>query len=113
MAKDMINILWTNADPVTSEMMVLMYAKASASKGWWKSVRVIIWGATAELTATDQHIQSLIKEAQEAGVQFSACEACADNLGVKDKLREMGVEVIYWGSPLTELIKNGEHLITI
>lgn len=113
MQDDMLNILWTNADPETSELMVFMYAKNSILKGWWKKVRVIIWGATARLAAKDQHIQSLIAESQEAGVVFSACEACADRLAVKDTLKDLGVEVIYWGAPLTELIKNNENLITV
>ncbi|MFV0350277.1 MAG: DsrE family protein [Halodesulfovibrio sp.] len=113
MDKDMLNILWTNADPLTSELMVLMYANASASRGWWKKVRVIIWGATAKLVAEDPHIQHLVQEARKNGVEFSACEACADRLGVKDSLKAQQIDIRFWGQPLTELIKNQEHLIAI
>lgn len=113
MDKDRLNILWTNSDPMTAEMMVLMYAKASAMRGWWKHVRVIIWGATAKLVAHDNHIQALIREAQKEGVEFSACEACATQLGVKQVLLDMGLEVILWGDPLTELLKNDERLLTV
>ncbi len=113
MKNDQLNILWTNADPITSESMVMMYAKHAIPKGWWKEVRVIIWGATAKLVAEDVHIQHLITEAREAGVTFSACEACAVNLGAKETLENLGVEVKFWGGPLTELIKGKEHLITV
>lgn len=54
-----------------------------------------------------------MEEAKRAGVKFSACIACARNLGVKEKLEELGIEVISWGPPLTEILKNGEKLITI
>lgn len=113
MNKNMLNILWTNADPVTAEMMVLMYAKASATRGWWERVRVIIWGATARLVAEDPKIRELVREAREEGVEFSACEACADKLGVRQELLDQGIEVILWGVPLTDLIRDGENLITV
>ncbi|WP_027179655.1 DsrE family protein [Maridesulfovibrio bastinii] len=113
MENDRLNILWTNADPVTSELMVLMYAKASAMRGWWKHVRVIIWGATAQLASSDENIRSLIAEAQNEGVEFSACEACADRLDVKQSLLDLGIEVIFWGDPLTKLIKSNEKLLTV
>ncbi|ACS81192.1 DsrE family protein [Maridesulfovibrio salexigens] len=108
-----LNLLWTNADPLTSELMVMMYAHNAIKKGWWKEIRVIVWGATAKLVAEDVHIQKLIADAQEDGVEFSACEACADQLGVKQQLEKLGIEIIFWGAPLTEIIKSEEHLITV
>ena len=106
-------ILWTNADVLTSEKMVMMYATNSLLKDWWGAVTVIIWGATAKLVAENALIQDKLKAAQAAGVQFSACKACSDQLGVTDKLEEMGVETKYWGQPLTEILKGDRKLITI
>lgn len=107
-----LSILWTNADPVSSELMVMMYAQNSIKKGWWSEVQVIIWGATAKLVAEDVHIQQLIADAREIGVKLSACEACAVELGVKSQLENLDLEVKFWGVALTELIKGNEHLIT-
>lgn len=106
-------ILWTNSDLHTSKLMVLMYAKNSLLKGWWEEVTVIIWGATAKIAAENEAIQEEIKLASHAGVKFSACQACAEQLGVSEKLKELGLEIKYWGAPLTELIKNNENLITV
>ena len=106
-------ILWTNADLLTSEKMVMMYATNSMLKYWWKEVTVIIWGATAKLVAENQMIQEKIKLASQVGVKFSACKACTDQLGVTDQLLGMGIEVIFWGSGLTEILKENEKLITI
>jgi len=113
MSKDKLHILWTNADPMTAEMMVLMYAKVAAMRGWWQQVQVIIWGATAELVARDEHIRALIREAQLEGVHFSACQACAENLGVKQALLDLDIEVIFWGEPLTQLLKQDAKLLTV
>jgi hypothetical protein len=111
--KNTLYILWTNADLLTSQHMVMMYAKNSIIRGWWEKVTVIIWGATAKLVAENAIIQEEIKINQNVGVKFSACVACARQLGVVSQLEALGVEVISWGPPLTELLKSNEKLITI
>ena len=80
----------------------------SLKKGWWENVTLIIWGATAKLSAENVEVQKKIKELLSAGVKISACKACADQLGVTEILKSLGIEVIYWGQPLTDLIKSGE-----
>jgi hypothetical protein len=37
-------LLWTNADPITSEKMVMMYGINSKLNYWWDEVTIIIWG---------------------------------------------------------------------
>ena len=111
--KSTLHILWTNADVHTAQFMVMMYAKNSMLRRWWDKVTVIIWGATAKLAAENATIQEEIKLAQLAGVQFSACVACANRLGVAAQLEALGIEVKPWGQPLTELLKNNERIITI
>ena len=54
-----------------------------------------------------------MKVAMNAGVKFTACVACARQLGVIDALEAQGVEVKGWGQPLTELLQNNEKLITV
>lgn len=97
----------------TSLRMVMMYATNSLLEHWWDDVTVIIWGATARLVAENAQIQESIKVAMNVGVKFSACIACARQLGVIEKLEALGIEVIPWGKPLTELLKNNEKLLTI
>ena len=54
-------ILWTNADVITSDKMVMMYATNSMLHHWWDEVTVIIWGATAQLVAENAMMQEKIK----------------------------------------------------
>ncbi len=111
--QSMLNILWTNDNLITSEKMVFMYGVNSKRNGWWDEVRIIVWGATVQLVSENKMIQSLVEEAQLEGVQITACKACADQLGVTDVLEELGLEIKYWGKPLTEILQSGEQLITI
>jgi hypothetical protein len=41
------------------------------------------------------------------------CKACADQLGVTDALKNLGIEVKYWGEPLTELLKGNEKILFV
>ncbi len=47
------------------------------------------------------------------GVKFSACKACARQLGVISELEKLGVEVKYWGEPLTQILKSSKKLLTV
>lgn len=108
-----LNILWTNDNLITSEKMVFMYGINAKKNQWWDEVTLILWGATVKLASENLMIQKLIREAQDAGVHVSACKGCADQLGVAATLEDLNIEVIYWGEPLTEILKTDEKLITI
>jgi hypothetical protein len=111
--EDHLYILWTNADVITSEKMVFMYARNSILHQWWSEVTVIIWGATAKLVAETEAVQNEIAILKNVGVQVSACIACAEQLGVKEQLQNLGIEVKPWGEPLTEILKENRKLITV
>lgn len=106
-------ILWTNADPIVSEKMVMMYGINSKINHWWNDVTIIIWGPTATLVVENELIQEKVKQALHVGIKVSACKACADQLGVSEELVKLGVEVKYWGQHLTEILKENEKLLTI
>ena len=108
-----LHILWTNADPVTAHNMVMMYATNSMLNGWWDEVTVIIWGAAAGYVAEDSKIQERMLIARQAGVKFSACLSCANNLGVAKKLEALVIEVIRWGEKLSLLMQNDGHVLSI
>jgi len=108
-----LNILWTTADKLTALNMIAMYATNSALRGWWNEIVVIIWGGSAGLVAKDDEVQMVISSMLEAGVKVKACKACSDKVNATEKLLELGVEVMYMGESLTQIIKNGEKLLTI
>ena len=108
-----LHILWTNDNLDTSQLMVMMYATNSMLKHWWDDVTVIIWGATAKLVAENKTIQEHLAIAQHAGVKFSACVACARQLGVVEALEALDIEVIPWGEPLSNILQNAGALISV
>lgn len=108
-----LHILWMNADVLTAQTMLMMYARNAMTHGWWDSVTVIVWGATAKLAAENKIIQDEMALTMQAGVRFSACVACVNKLGVRGTLEKLGIEVKPWGQELTRLIKDKCNLITV
>lgn len=108
-----LNILWTNDNIITSEKMVFMYGINAKRQDWWDEVTIIIWGATAKLVSENAGIKSLVKEAQLEGVHVTACKSCTEQLGVTEVLKDLDIEIKYWGDPLTQILKSDEKLITI
>lgn len=106
-------ILWTNSDPVTSEKMVLMYAINAKINNWWDDLTLVIWGSTQSLVVENAMIREKIRQAMHVGVKVSACIACADQLGISDQLRALGIEVRGWGQSLTEALKDGVKVLSI
>ncbi|MEJ2595291.1 MAG: DsrE family protein [bacterium] len=90
-----------------------MYALNAKKLGWWQEVTLIIWGASARLAGHDELIQLKLKELLSSGIRIEACKACASDLGVENILKDLGVDVKYWGQQLTALLKDGKKLITI
>ncbi len=90
-----------------------MYGMNALRHNWWDEVEVIVWGATVALVTENLAIQALIQEAKEVGVRVSVCKSCAQELGVAQKIDALGLEMMFWGEPLSNLLKENQKLITI
>jgi len=93
--------------------MMFMYAINSKLNGWWNDVTIIIWGPSAKLLSIDAELQIHVQEAQDKGIKFQACIACAEIYGVTEKLKALHIETIKMGVPLTNYLKNGARVISL
>ena len=107
--KNKISILWTSGDPAVAEHVVMPYSFYSKKAGWFDEVRLIVWGPSSKLLLESEVFQKKIAELQEAGVKVEACVMCADSYGVSDQFREMGIEVIPMGKPLSDCLKSDDE----
>jgi hypothetical protein len=106
-------ILWTSADREVALNMALMYGLNSRLKDWWPEVTLLIWGPSQKLVLADEEVRARVAEMSSAGVRLLACRACAENLGVVDRLKELGVKVFYAGQFLTDWIKSGRPVLAL
>lgn len=104
-------VLWTSGDRDVALKMVFMYTLNAKRHGWFDEVQLIVWGPSSKLLSVDEELQSEVAQMKAAGVELTACKACADSYGVSEKLTELGIEVKYMGQPLTKMLK-GDWAVT-
>ena len=111
-AEDQLLIVWTSGDPEVAHKMVFMYAYNARKNGWWKQVTLLVWGPSAKLSSENSGIQESLRKMKEQGVELLACKGCADQYGISQKLIDLGIEVKYTGTYLTDVIKSGKKVVT-
>lgn len=111
-AEDQLLIVWTSGDPDVAHKMVFMYAYNARKNGWWDQVTLLVWGPSAKLSSENSEIQESLKKMKEQGVELLACKGCADQYGISQKLVDLGIEVKYTGTYLTDFIKSGKKVVT-
>lgn len=104
-------ILWTSDNVITADQMVLTYARDCSLNAWWDNVTVILWGASVQLVSENTFIQDKVSNAAHAGVRFSACRSCAEQLGVSKQLEALGIDLQYWSRDLTELLQTDRKVL--
>ena len=90
----------------------LVYPLNAAKKGWMDEVKVIFFGPSERVAANDAEVQARVKEIQEQGVEVLACKWCADRMGITEKLEAAGIKVVYVGSVISDLLKEGWASLT-
>lgn len=110
-SNDKLAIIWSSSERDVALKLAFMYALNSKKLGWWKEVKFIIWGPSAQLLANDNELQLRIKELKEFNVELLACKFCSDSYQVPDILENLGVTVIYMGEPLTQLLKTNWKIL--
>ena len=110
--KDPLVVLWSSGDREVALKMVFMYTYNAKLHGWWEDIIFVVWGPSEKLLSEDKELQEYLKKMLEAGINVEACKACSDMYGVSEKLKKLGVNVKYMGTPLTDYIKEDLKIIT-
>lgn len=111
MNPDKLFILWTTDNKDIAKNMLLMYALKSNTNNWWKECHLVTWGPSNKLLVSDPEIQKTVKQIQDTGVKLFACQRCAENYGIVNELKDLGIHVMLMGEPLTECLQNPEWRI--
>ncbi|MFA9392820.1 MAG: DsrE family protein [Prolixibacteraceae bacterium] len=110
---DKLNILWTTNNKDTVIHMISMYSLGAITRGWWKEINIIVWGASAKLISEDAEIQAEVRKMMDAGIHIEGCLACSEQFGVTETLKNLGIDLRYMGEPLSNYLKTDEKMLTI
>src|SRR6056297_2166708 len=105
-------VVWTSGDKDVAKNMVFMYTLNAKKRGWFEDVTFIVWGPSSKLLSDDAELQGTVKEMIDEGVKIEACLRCAENYGVVERLKDLGIDVKLMGEPLSKYLKEERKVIT-
>jgi len=105
-------ILWSSGDREVALEVGLIYPLNAAKNKWMDEVKVIIFGPSEKVAAYDSQVQEILKQLQDTGVEILACKWCADRMNITSILEELGIKVVYVGSIISQLLKDGWASLT-
>lgn len=85
----------------------LMYSLNALKHGWMEDVKLFFFGPAQALLLEDEQLQQWVKEFQALEEPVTACKFIADNEGTDKQIAELGVDVQYVGTMISDLIKQG------
>ncbi len=85
----------------------MMYAVNALKNCWMDTVRVFFFGPAQELLTRDEELQRLLREYQTYEETVMACKFIADRDHTAEPTAELGVQVAYVGSMISNLIHDG------
>lgn len=105
-------ILWTDKDKDKAEKVIMRYLDSIINKQQWAGVEVLLWGPSEELVANDLEINKKVLSLIEKGIVINACEICADEYGIADKLKSLGIKFIDVEDALTQILKQQKPFVS-
>ncbi len=105
-------IILSSVDTVVHNELSFKYAYNALKQGWMDQARVILWGSTEKIDAENKGFIEQVKLLIDSGVEVYACKSCSDNFGSSEKLSEIGIDVRYAGTFVTEMLKEGWYQLT-
>ena len=105
-------VVWTSGDKGVAENMVFMYTLNAKKRGWFEEMTFVVWGPSSKLLSEDADLQGTLKEMIDEGVKLEACLRCAENYGVVEKLKNLGIDVKLMGELLSNYLKEDRKVIT-
>ena len=105
-------VLLSSGDREVALEVGLIYPLNAAKNKWLDEVKVIIFGPSEKLAAYDSQVQEKLKELQETGIEIIACKWCADRMNITGILEKAGIRVVYVGTIISQLLRDGWTSLT-
>ena len=84
----------------------IMYAFNAQKNKWLDDVKVIVFGSFEDLLCRDEEVADFASQLLEHETPI-ACKRLSDNAGISGKIEELGYNVEYVGTIISNAIKDG------
>jgi hypothetical protein len=109
---DKVFVILSSQDPEVLLEVGFTYPYNTAVHGWMEDVKIIFFGPSEKLVINNTEVQARLKEALDAGIHVMACKWCSERMGITADLEALGIEVLYVGPVISDLLKDGWASLT-
>jgi hypothetical protein len=109
---DKVFVILSSQDPEVLLEVGFTYPYNTAVHGWMEDVKIIFFGPSEKLVIDNTDVQARLKEALDAGIHVMACKGCSERMGITADLEALGIEVLYVGPVISDLLKEGWASLT-
>ena len=100
-------VIITAADPRIFTDVAIPYVRQAIKKKWWDRIRVILWGPVEKTVVSQLELKTQTMDLVNIlGDDVIACQQCADDYYIGDKLTKLGVSLDSVGELVTQMLKD-------
>jgi hypothetical protein len=103
---DKLLVIISSSEPGVAQAG-MMYALNAFKHCWMDDVKLFFFGPAQELLPRDPELQRLLAEYQAQAGAAVACKYLADRDGTAEQSATLGVQVVYVGTMISDLIRDG------
>lgn len=85
----------------------MMYATNSLLHGWMEDVKLFIFGPAENLLLESESFREYVMDFLEIKKEVIACRFIAEQKGLDNQLKKLGLQVEYVGEKISDLIHQG------
>ncbi len=103
---DKLLIIISSSD-VAKAKTGLIYATNALKHGWVEEIKLVVFGPAEQVLVNDATLQEALHQFMEQNQEVAACKAISDMAEASDALASLGINVMYVGKYVSDLIKQG------
>jgi hypothetical protein len=104
--KDKLLVIISSGEPGVARTG-MMYALNALKHGWMEEVKIFFFGPAQELLLRDSELQRYLQEYHAYQETAVACRFIADRDDTAAPTRELGVQVVFVGQMISDMIQSG------
>jgi len=103
---DKLLIIISSSDVLKARTGII-YATNALKNGWINDIRLIVFGPAETTLLEEPVLQEALQAFMAQNQQVAACKAISDMTEASEGLADLGLDVVYVGKLVSDLVKEG------
>jgi hypothetical protein len=97
----------SSGDPRIITDVAIPYVRNALKNKWMEKIRVFFWGPSERVLISALEVKAQVMDlVQLVSNEVYACQQCAEDYNIAEKIENLGVKVEYIGEMVSEMLKS-------